>query len=380
MASFARGFRLLSCPRAPLTPRTILPDLSSAQSRFFTAHQVEITDKPNECSPAPPSASVAPSRYAFVKSLASKQTPTLLYEAPSHFWFYFGCWSSGISIIAWTVLTGPTAIQQPEGIPQWVGFTFGASYALLGAMGFYLISKTPNIVSSIRVLPLFKQPAKRPPDQESLPATDLDKVALKTRFSLPSEYVPELRRLELQLEEEARKKALWKFDMEHLFTMPFRRISRAFVNMFKGVRAAWTDVGYGIIKVDGKQYKVDVTKGYAHDGFRTLERVVTSTCLDSELLQYILRIKESTSLSDPLRGQTPISLWPLNTRNTFIGPPTTKTWVCPGLSKAGLNPWNVSRFGSPGLPTLVKVAKDLEALAMSSISEDEGLSVKPSVL
>jgi hypothetical protein len=33
-------------------------------------------------------------------------------------------------------------------------------------------------------------------------------------------------------------------------------------------------MGYGMIKVDGKQYKVDVTKGFAHDGFRTLEKLV----------------------------------------------------------------------------------------------------------
>ena len=96
---------------------------------------------------------MAPSRYAFIKSLATKQTPTLLYEAPSHFWFYFGCWTSGVSIVAWTALTGPSVVHQPEGVPQWVGITFGASYVLLGAMGFYLLSKTPNIVSSIRVLP-----------------------------------------------------------------------------------------------------------------------------------------------------------------------------------------------------------------------------------
>ena len=44
---------------------------------------------------------------------------------------------------------------------------------------------------------------------------------------------------------------------------------------FAGVRSAWTDMGFGVIKVDGKDYKVDVTKGFAHDGFRTLERVVT---------------------------------------------------------------------------------------------------------
>ncbi|KAH0498990.1 hypothetical protein TgHK011_006213 [Trichoderma gracile] len=316
MASFARGFRLASCPRATFIPRSFLPDLSAAQSRSFTAslrlrasttpkpqHKVPKDVKPKSTAgqtiPPSPAASLAPTRYAFVKSLASKPTPTLLYEAPSHFWFYFGCWSSGLSILAWTVLTGPTAVQQPEGIPVWVGYTFAASYALLGAMGFYLISKTPNIVSSIRVLPPVQtagqaasQTAARPGIAANLPqlevrvkrmfpllqpkviTTSLDNVTLKTRFSLPSEYVPELRRLEQQMEEEARKKALWKFDTEHLLTMPFRRIGRAFMNLFQGVRAAWTDVGYGIIKVDGKQYKVDVTKGYAHDGFRTLERIV----------------------------------------------------------------------------------------------------------
>ncbi|KAL6908844.1 hypothetical protein GGI43DRAFT_157453 [Trichoderma evansii] len=313
MASFVRGFRLVHSPWATFTPRTILPDVSSAQSRFFTTSlrlrasaapkpqpklRKDVTPKSTasqSSSSPPPSASLAPSRYAFVKSLASKPTPTLLYEAPSHFWFYFGCWSSGLTIITWTVLTGPTAIQQPEGVPVWVGYTLGASYALLGAMGFYLLSKTPNIVSSIRVLPPVQvagQTAARPGIASAVPqlevkvkrmlpilqpkiiTTPLDNVALKTRFSLPSEYVPELRRIEMQLEEEARKRALWKFDTEHLLTMPFRRIGRAFKNMFNGVRAAWTDVGYGIIKVDGKQYKVDVTKGYAHDGFRTLERIV----------------------------------------------------------------------------------------------------------
>lgn len=246
------------------------------------------------------SSGVAPSRYAFIKSLATKPTPTVLYEAPSHFWFYFGCWSSGVSILAWTVLTGPTVIKQPEGIPVWVGYVYGASYILLGAMGFYLLSKTPNIVNSIRLLPpttataaatagtraggavaAAHQPAIEVTIKRMMPmmglkviTTTLDKVALKSRLSLPEEYVPELKRLEAQREEETRRKELWKFDMEHLLTMPFRRIGRAFVGFFHGVRAAWTDMGYGVIRVDGKAYKVDVTKGFAHDGFKTLERLV----------------------------------------------------------------------------------------------------------
>lgn len=186
-------------------------------------------------------------------------------------------------------------MQQPEGVSQWVGVVFGASYMMLAAMGFYLISKTPNIVSMIRVLPPTPIVGKAigPGATAALPqieitikrmvpllepkviTTSLDNVMLKTRFSLPTEYVPELKRLQLKQAEEVRQTALRKFDMEHLLTMPFRRIGRALANLFRGVRAAWTDLGYGIIKVDGKDYKVDITKGFAHDGFLTLERIVS---------------------------------------------------------------------------------------------------------
>lgn len=225
-----------------------------------------------------------------MKSLLSKRTPTVLYEAPSHFWFYFGCWSSGIAILSWTALTGPTVIRQPEGTPQWVSIVFGASYMLLCAMGFYLISKTPNIVDTIRILPSASAVAGKtvtsnprlqvtvksmvPFLQPKTITTNLENVSLKSRFSLPDEYVPELKRLELKLQEEQRREALHKYDMQNLLTMPFRRLGRELVKMFRGVRAAWTDMGFGTIKVDGKQYKVDVTNGFAHDGFRTLERVV----------------------------------------------------------------------------------------------------------
>lgn len=256
----------------------------------------------------------SPTRYAFVKSLGSKMTPTILYEAPSHFWFYFGCWSSGISILAWTALTGPTVVHQPEGIPAWVGYVFGAAYVLLGAMAFYLISKTPNVVRSIRLLPAAASSAPAAVSKASAAAatqaakpltgaaatvagtampqlevtvnrmlpilgtkvivTSLDDVVLKSRFSLPDEYVPELKRLERQRAEEESRSKQRKFDMQHLLTMPFRHIGRAFSGFFRGVRAAWTDMGFATIKVGEKEFKVDVTKGFAHDGFRTLERLV----------------------------------------------------------------------------------------------------------
>lgn len=257
-------------------------------------------------SSTPAATAKSPSSYALVKSLATKPTPTILYEAPSQFWFYFGCWTSGISILAWTAATGPQIVFQPEGVPQFVGWVYGVSYVLLGSMGFYLISKTPNIVKTIRVLPVqapratavprpSPSPATKPLPQHQpgpqlqmevtihrmLPflepkviTTSLDKVSLTSRFSLPGEYVPELRRQQLKRTAEAQQSELMRRDMDRLFTMPFRRMGRAFAAMFRGVRSAWTDMGYGGMVVEGKRCKVNIAKGFAHDGFRTLERIV----------------------------------------------------------------------------------------------------------
>ncbi|GAO19960.1 hypothetical protein UVI_02046160 [Ustilaginoidea virens] len=309
--SFLRGFSLLPSLRLAAPPSVVARTSFLPSCRFFTTPASRLATAQSSSSssqarpPSPPpsappkphlparrpppaaaaAAAAAPSRYAFIKSLASKQSPTVLYEAPSHFWFYFGCWSTGLSILAWTVLTGPTAVDQPDEVPRWVGVVFGTSYVLLGAMGFYLISKTPHIVKTIRVLPRASGPAAGQPQLEvtvkrMLPflrprviKTDLENVSLKSRFSLPEEYVPELRRLERELELEKKRKALHELDMSHLLTMPFRRIGRALASMFRGVRSAWTDMGFGAIKVDGKLYKVDVTKGFAHDGFKTLEQI-----------------------------------------------------------------------------------------------------------
>lgn len=287
MASFARGFALCSrcqffTTKPPLLAKHAFVPLRTLTTSLALSKTSRALPSPavKAKSDLPRAATIAPSRYAFIKNLTSKQTPTMLYEAPSHFWFYFGCWSSGIAILSWTVLTGPTVIQQPEGIPQWVGIVFGASYVLLGAMGFYLISKTPNIVSTIRILPEARGPQLQLTVKRMVPllkpkviTTSLENVSLKSRLSLPEEYVPELKRLE-KLRDEEQRKALHQFDMQHLLTMPFRRLGRALTNMFRGVRSAWTDMGFGAIKVDGKLYKVDVTKGFAHDGFKTLERIV----------------------------------------------------------------------------------------------------------
>ncbi|CAH0052088.1 unnamed protein product [Clonostachys rhizophaga] len=317
MASFSRG--LLQHSLRPLSsPRIFLSELSAPRAaRLLTtspcwhaaASSPAKASRPPPPPPRPSQRGQPPkpsglTNYALIKTLASKPTPTVLYEGASHFWFYFGCWTSGITILAWTCLTAPSVVSQPEGVPSWVSWVYGASYALLTGMGFFLISKTPNIVSSIRVLPVAAAAksapanvpaaaaARRAPSAAAAPTMEvtvqrmvpllqpkvlrvpLDKVSLKSRLSLPDEYVPELRRKELARRAEQEQVALRRFDMEHLLTMPFRRMGRALKALFRGVRSAWTDMGWGVMTVDGKNYKVNVEKGFAHDGFRTLERIV----------------------------------------------------------------------------------------------------------
>jgi hypothetical protein len=297
---FATSFRVHAASPKPRiakshkVPQQATPPRTQIASKPAPAPAAPIP-KPNAvATPATPSA------YAFVKTLASKPTPTVLYENSSQFWFYFGCWTSGLSILAWTGATGPDVVfNQPEGVPEWIGYVYGSSYILLTAMGFYLISKTPNIVSSIRVLPAqlqaaaaassARQAAAASPStlqmevtvQRMLPflrpkvvTAPLDKVALRSRFSLPDEYVPELKRLGRKREEEELQREIRRRDMERILTMPFRRAARSFTALFQGVRSAWSDMGFALINVDGKDYKVNVIRGFAHDGFRTLERLV----------------------------------------------------------------------------------------------------------
>lgn len=307
MAGLPRGLLNLSITtiRPLLRPRTCKSDILAKlpKQRLLSTSPIRFAKSAKGSRDIPTQAQAANkagTNYALVKTLASKGTPTILYEAPSHFWFYFGCWSSGLSILAWVGLTGPWTIFRPIGAEvQWTLWVLGTTYILLAAMGFWLISKTPGIVSQIRAIPsqatrpvptpaATAAPVATSPTlkmevtvQRMLPflqpkvlTVDLDKVNIKSRFSLPEEHVPQLRRQQLKDAELERAKEQKKFDMQHLMTLPFRKIGRGIKGMFEGVKSAWTDSGFGTIRVDGSEYKVNVTKGFAHGGFQTLERLV----------------------------------------------------------------------------------------------------------
>ncbi|KAG9257310.1 uncharacterized protein F5Z01DRAFT_648446 [Emericellopsis atlantica] len=319
MASFCRGLfqpglqPLFRPAQSFSSPRSILlrdilkarPSARAYASKAKVPPQAPKSQPAKSIPKAQPARTAAPppTSYGLLRTLAAKSKPTVLYEGPSHFWFRTACWTSGLTLIAWAALTGPSWwVPHLEGFAAWINWVYNISYILFAGMGFFLILKTRGIVSMIRLVPQTSTQTVRaapvgaattglPATTASTPklevsvnnslpflkpkkiVTDIDKVSLKTRFSLPKEMVPELSR-QHALEAEEKAKALKKYDMEHLFTMPFRKIGRGFSGFFRATRSAWTDMGYGVINVDGKQYRVNIERGFALDGFKTLERLV----------------------------------------------------------------------------------------------------------
>ncbi|KAF4587795.1 hypothetical protein GQ602_004488 [Ophiocordyceps camponoti-floridani] len=298
MASFSRGLGL--CWRSLFRPQFAFPRPGQGPAsaiRFFTSSlNRPLASKPDGRAVVA-QALQSTSRYAFLTKLAAKTTPTVLYESPSHFWFFFTCWSAGLTLVGWSVFTAPVVLDQPEGVPEWTKQVYIVSYILLCAIGFWLMAKTHNVVSSIRLLPStavstsgaspiataaaklqLEVTVKRmlPLFPHRVIKTGIDKVTLKTRPSRSLEELSEPKRLQKERLETKRRAELRKFDMDHLLTMPFRRIGRGFVNMFNGTKSAWTGSGFGTITVNGKRHQLDVMGGFSHDNFRTLERIVNA--------------------------------------------------------------------------------------------------------
>jgi hypothetical protein len=266
------------------------PKATKAQAQTQPQPQAK-APKPRQASPSQtpsPSPALNQSLYGFQKALAAKARPTILYEGASHFWFYFGCWSTASAITAFILWVAPTVLYSDQ-VPTWYIAINAVSYVAFAAIGFKLVAATPNIIQRIRFVPgkALPRPGSAPTGRlevtvnSALPfvkprviTTDAANVSLKSRLALPDHLVPELVRAQQKLEDEAKRRALRKFDMEHLLTMPFRQIGRVSKSIFQGVRAGFTDMGFGRVTVNGKEYKLDVTKGYAHDGFRTLEKLV----------------------------------------------------------------------------------------------------------
>ncbi|KAG0646785.1 hypothetical protein D0Z07_6333 [Hyphodiscus hymeniophilus] len=109
-----------------------------------------------------------------------------------------------------------------------------------------------------------------------------DEIRLKHVLASPAPKAPELPAPLLRaarLQEEAEKAKALEYERTHIMSRPFREIgrytSKAFFDLFQAVKRSWSREGFTGIYVKEYRYKLDVSGGWALDGGRALDRLVT---------------------------------------------------------------------------------------------------------
>ncbi|OLN93920.1 hypothetical protein CCHL11_03457 [Colletotrichum chlorophyti] len=331
MASFSRGLGLgllLLAPRAPLAATQPLQPFSQrlfsslSPLRFAAkppakptriASAVPRPPKPAKSSSQPTTATTTrttpssapvtaprnPSTYATVTQLAQRSSPTLLYEAASHFWMKLSAWGAMIMFYSYAIINYYTMLlHPPEDIAAWVPHAFAVICLAMAGFGSYFIAGAHNIVKTIRAvptaalakngtLPAGANPKTTPihleitvkrtlpgrtktllvaPDQVSMPGRIYNLAA--TPYPTPAQE----RAASRQRRAEARAK--WEYDREHLMTVPFRDATKGFKAAWYGISRAVTKAGFMKMQAGKEKLKLDVTSGWALDDGRVIDRLV----------------------------------------------------------------------------------------------------------
>lgn len=173
---------------------------------------------------------------------------------------------------------------------------------MMAAAGGYFLLGPAWIVKSITAMPHSALKAVGAVTKGAVPEELKIEIALRKMFPIPFmparklylkpeeiqlEYqlarvdvkptAQELRAIKIAEAEEARK-AL-EYEQTHLMSkgprMIGRIISRGAFDIFRAIRRTWTQEGFTNIRVKGYKYKLDVSGGWALDGGRALDRLVT---------------------------------------------------------------------------------------------------------
>ena len=274
------------------------------------------TAPPRTANTSTPTATAALRSYA--EQLARKNAPTILYEAPSHFWLRVFSFAAGGFCMSYAAINyWSITLHPPEGVAWWVPHGFAVICVFMGAMGGYFVLGTAWVVRSIRAVPGGLLPAgaakaggKAPkantaaavaggaaspikleitlsrvmpllparklfasPEEVILPfklaATPMAQGVMPAKVLTGREQV-----LKAKAEAEARKAAR-KYELDHLMTAPFRHAGRGVSQLWSGARRALTREGFAKFQVKNTSYKLDITGGWALDNGRALDRLVS---------------------------------------------------------------------------------------------------------
>ncbi|KAK3302017.1 uncharacterized protein B0T15DRAFT_440003 [Chaetomium strumarium] len=246
---------------------------------------------------------------SYAEQLAQKGR-TLLYEAPSHFWFRAGCFCSAAFCVSYTVYQYWTVIlHPPEGLLWWVPHAFSVILIFMAGMGAYFVLGAGRIVRSIEAVPAAAVAAKQIAAAAAAAAAPQSPIFIEvaTRRAVP--FLPAKKMLlrpeevllpmrmytlyagsnragaaqktmslaeRVRAERAAREAriAAKKYQMDHILTAPFRDAAKAFGTAWAGIRRSFSREGFAKIYLANREYKLDVSGGWALDEGRAMDRLL----------------------------------------------------------------------------------------------------------
>lgn len=267
--------------------------------------------------PLPPinaAATTAAAIRSFADQLGRRAAPTLLYEAPSHFWFRLSCTSAGMFCIGYTLVNyWSIYLRPPPDLVWWVPHAFGVICVVMAGLGGYFILGGARIIRTIHAVPASRidalagpglaanvakaapvfleveigrmlpvLPARKlyvPPAAMAVPfrlaafGIDGERIGPETEAGSPATTGYE--RVLARRADEERRKRDHEYEMNHLMTAPFRHAWQGARVAWVGIRRAFSREGFVPVEVDGQKYKLDVTGGWALENGRALDRLVT---------------------------------------------------------------------------------------------------------
>lgn len=309
----ARSPRPLSKPAAKPANATAAPKTAPARTTPSTTTAAAARTNPATAQ----AARALPSTYA--EQLARKGR-TLLYEAPSHFWFRAGCFSSAAFCVSYTVYQYWTVIlHPPEGLMWWIPHAYALVLLVMSGMGAYFVMGAGRIVRSIEAVPAsaakLQAASSARAGAAAAAAATMTPIYIEVAMRRPVPFAPPkkmlLRPEEVQLpfrmfalysgggpaaalgQQQQQQQAVGlaervraeraardariaerKYTMDHILTAPFRDAGKAFGSAWVGIRRSFNREGFAKIKLKDREYKIDVTGGWALDEGRAMDRLL----------------------------------------------------------------------------------------------------------
>lgn len=234
----------------------------------------------------------------FLLQLSRAKTPTVLYEAPSHFWLKATAWSSAIACYAGAGLNCLYSLSSdfPDA-PWWVTSVYTAVCIAMAGVGSFFAFGSANIIKSIRAVPTASLSAKalasasgtvannprltpihlevavkpflplfRKPSIVTVPPAD---VVLPVRLFSP--HLTEAQARAARAKEKAEAKARWEKEKQRLLTLPFRDAGRGLKAVWNGMRRGIVGGGFLKVMVGSRKCKLDIEGGWALNNGLALE-------------------------------------------------------------------------------------------------------------